>query len=348
LPSQIAKGPKLKTKNFKISSPKELLACLPKDSLRDKTALFVFGPTKLQSNPDFAKALLECEKRAHVVGCSTAGEIIQENVFDDSIAVAVLEFETTTLCIESVALSKAVDSFEAGKQLSAKFKKPGLKGILIFSDELNVNGSQLTQGLSSELPPDIVVTGGLAGDGSSFKNTWVIQSGVAKSQVVTGLGLYGKEVEILHGSKGGWDIFGPERTITKSKDNVVFEIDGQPALKLYKSYLGDRAPQGSLAQLMRANFERIIEGASHASTMMKVASAGFSLAISCVGRKLVLGSRIDEEVEAVLSELPKGTLQLGFYSYGEISPLTKGEPCQLQNQTMTLTYISEGPKKRAA
>jgi hypothetical protein len=59
-----------------------------------------------------------------------------------------------------------------------------------------------------------------------------------------------------------------------------------------------------------------------------------------VGRRLVLGSRTEEEIEATLEVLPKGTQQIGFYSYGEISPYTAGT-CDLHNQTMTLTTLSE-------
>src|SRR5438876_246695 len=55
------------------------------------------------------------------------------------------------------------------------------------------------------------------------------------------IGFYGDNVRVTHGSKGGWDIFGPERRVTKSSGNVLYELDGKPALKLYKDYLGERA-----------------------------------------------------------------------------------------------------------
>ena len=196
-------------------------------------------------------------------------------------------------------------------------------------------------------------------------------------------------MRVGHGSKGGWDIFGPERFVTRSKYNVLYELDGKPALQLYKEYLGERAsglpatallfplalradpndkkilvrtvlsvdeatqsmtfagniPEGHLAQLMRANFERLIEGASLAALSTLATTGGpadetLSIAISCVGRRLILGERTEEEIEAVLHELPVGARQIGFYSYGEISPYASGH-CDLHNQTMTLTTISE-------
>jgi hypothetical protein len=176
--------------------------------------------------------------------------------------------------------------------------------------------------------------------------------------------------------------------ITRSEGNVLFELDGRPALDLYKQYLGERAdelpaaallfplslrreddaervvrtilsideeqqsmtfagdmPEGAFAQLMRANFDRLVDGAADAScdartSLGQAAGQIMSIAISCVGRRLVLGERAEEEVEATLEALPERTSQIGFYSYGELSPHASG-PCQLHNQTMTLTTICE-------
>jgi hypothetical protein len=263
-----------------------------------------------------------------------------------------------------------------------------LKGILVFSDGLRVNGSELVRGLNSEVSTSVVVTGGLAGDGDRFRRTWVLQDRWPQTGFVTAVGFYGDRIRIGHGTKGGWDRFGPERRVTRSKKNILFELDDRPALQLYKDYLGDRAsglpatgllfplalrtnntdtkslvrtilavnepeqsltfagdiPEGSLAQLMKANFDRLIQGASEAASFTKLSAGGcactLAIAISCVGRRLVLGSRTEEEIEATLDVLPKGTQQIGFYSYGEILPYMAGT-CDLHNQTMTLTTLSE-------
>ena len=232
------------------------------------------------------------------------------------------------------------------------------------------------------------MTGGLAGDGSRFQQTWVVQDGQPKSGYITAVGFYGDAVRIGHGSKGGWDMLGLERRVTRSERNVLFELDGRPALELYKEYLGDRAaelpasclffplairteespeyplvrtilaideeqqsmtfagdiPQNSMAQLMRANLDRLVDGASQAATLtgaeMDESCPTLAIAISCVGRRLVLGERTEEEIEAIMDVLPSGATQIGFYSYGELSPYTNGR-CELHNQTMTLTTISE-------
>jgi hypothetical protein len=234
----------------------------------------------------------------------------------------------------------------------------------------------------------VVVSGGLAGDGERFKRTWVVKDGLPLGGYVTAVGLYGTAVRLTHGSKGGWDLFGPERLITRSQGNVLYELNHKPALQLYKDYLGELAsglpgtalhfplsirqkqedakrlvrtilaidyeaqsltfagdmPEGAYAQFMRANFDRLIQGASDAATLATPISTDstptLSIAISCVGRRMVLGQRTEEEVEATFDVLPKGVLQIGFYSYGEISPYSTGQ-CDLHNQTMTLTTISE-------
>ncbi len=288
----------------------------------------------------------------------------------------------------SARAQSANDSFAAGREVARQLNDPRLKGVLVLSDGLCVNGSELVRGLNSEVPASVVVTGGLAGDGDRFRRTWVLQGGRPQSGFVTAVGFYGDRIRIGHGSKGGWDRFGPERRVTKSKGNVLFELDGRPALQLYKEYLGDRAAglpatgllfplalranetdakslvrtilavneqeqsltfagdiaEGALAQLMKANFDRLVQGASEAASSTTLSTDGdpstLAIAISCVGRRLVLGGRTEEEIEATLDVLPKGTQQVGFYSYGELSPYASGT-CDLHNQTMTLTTLSE-------
>jgi hypothetical protein len=74
---------------------------------------------------------------------------------------------------------------------------------------------------------------------------------------------------------------------------------------------------------------------------MGSATPELAILISCVGRKLVLKQRIEEEVEAVRDVLNGGAVLTGFYSYGEISPFKPGARCELHNQTMTITALSE-------
>lgn len=351
--------------------------------------IFVFGAPAYRDKFEVFQDLASRYPDAMIVGCSTAGEIHGSSIKDNSLAVAVLSFESTQSKVASLPITTPSDSRVVGVKLGESLKGENLKGVLVFSDGLTVNGSELVRGLNSALPKNVVVTGGLAGDGQHFKETWVLVDGQPRTGFVTVVGLYGDKIQIGHGSKGGWDIFGPERIITKSKDNVLYELDHTPALDLYKRYLGELAkglpatallfplairvsdsdvkslvrtvlgvdeatksmtfagdiPEGHRARLMRASFDRLVEGAIDAAQAMDLAKDDtrptFSIAISCVGRRLVLGTHSEEETEAIIEVLPKGTVQIGFYSYGEISPFVSGEPCDLHNQTMTLTTLQE-------
>jgi hypothetical protein len=358
----------------------------------DSTLVVVFGATEWGETHQPFDQLLAAYPRSHVIGCSTAGEIFGTGLADGSLAVAVARFEHGTRVNSATAVVRSQDdSFAAGEALAHQLDDPSLRAVLLLSDGLHVNGSELVRGLNSVLSSDVVVTGGLAGDGSRFQQTWVVHNGAPRDNMVVAAGLYGSHVNVGHGSKGGWDNFGPERFVTRSQGNILYELDGRPALQLYKEYLGELAdglpatgllfplalrsatddekslvrtilavdesaqsltfagdvPQGSLARLMRANFDRLIDGASEAGSLAAGDDASgtdevLAIAISCVGRRLVLGQRTEEEIEATLDVLPRGTRQIGFYSYGEISPFAQGS-CDLHNQTMTLTTIREVP-----
>ncbi len=352
------------------------------------TLVLAFCAPEFFDNTQPLKELNSAYPNSFFAGCSTAGEIYKNTVSDNSISVAVLKFDKSNIDIATMSINAAEESFSIGNKLANKLNKKNLKSILVLSDGINVNGSALVEGLKKDLAQDIIITGGLAGDGSHFKKTWILNDEKPTSHNITAIGLYGEHLEVGFGSKGGWDIFGPERLITKSKGNVLYEIDGQPALALYKKYLGDMAkdlpssgllfplaisvqplsdkqvvrtilavdedkqtitfagdmPQGWYAQLMRANSESLIEGASIAGKMAKshisAPKTCLGIAISCVGRRLVLGERAEEEVEASLDMLGNNSKLIGFYSYGEISPNGLGAS-NFHNQTMTLTTISE-------
>lgn len=354
----------------------------------EQTLVLVLGATRFLDDGGVIAELRRRFPRSHFLGCSTAGEIAGTKLLDDSLSVAVYRFERTRVKVAAAPVRSRADSFSAGVAIGEKLADAALSGVFVLSDGLNVNGSELIRGLNSKLTDSVVVTGGLAGDGDRFKRTWILKDAVPTSGWVSAAGFYGKDIRIGHGSKGGWDVFGPERMVTRSEGNVLLELDGKPALPLYKEYLGERAaglpatallfplsvwqtgseetkvvrtvlsiddatqsmvfagdiPQGSRAQLMRANFDRLVQGAGESALMTRdghdATQPCLAIAISCVGRRMVLGERTEEELESTLDVLPAGSQQVGFYSYGEISPCVDGT-CTLHNQTMTLTTIQE-------
>jgi len=117
------------------------------------------------------------------------------------------------------------------------------------------------------------------------------------------------------------------------------------------TFAGD-VPEGCQVRLMKANFDRLVDGAGNAAEASRASLRGsdteLALLVSCVGRKLVLKQRVEEEVESAAQILGAGATLTGFYSYGELSPLVDSPTCRLHNQTMTITTLSEGGDASAA
>ena len=323
------------------------------------------------------------------LGCTTAGEISGQGVSDDSCVVTALRFDAATVQTASTRLQGMEDSNAAGQRLANLLQLDGLRAVIVFGQGIHINGSALIAGMASVLGMDVLITGELAGDGAAFKETWVLDDSGVHNDHVACVGLYGTGLRVSHGSFGGWMPFGPARKVTRCADNVLFELDGESALEVYKRYLGDHAKDlpasgllfpfamlgrdhnevglirtilavdeasGSLTlagdidpagylRLMHASTDALVDGAEAAAQAACLALAkpgqGLALLVSCVGRKLVMGGRVEEEVEAVADVLSQGAVLTGFYSYGEISPFSGEVSCKLHNQTMTITHLVE-------
>jgi hypothetical protein len=350
--------------------------------------VLLFASSRLLADDAALDAVQRIHPGVRILGCSTAGEIAGTSVLDDGGIATAIEFERTEVRISVCRLAGAESSRATGIKCARELLGPRLKHVLVFSEGLRVNGSELVRGLTGALPEGVAVTGGLAGDADRFERTLLYFDGHSATDMVIGIGLYGAALQVGIGSLGGWDPFGPDRLITRSHANVLYELDGEPALRLYRRYLGPHAaglpgsgllfplslrsadgeqrvvrtilgsdeangsltfagdvPQGAYAQLMKANVDRLIDGAVGAATSSYANAGGrtpeLAILISCVGRKLLLKQRVEEEVESVRDVLGAATTLTGFYSYGEIAPFNPSARCELHNQTMTITTLSE-------
>lgn len=177
---------------------------------------------------------------ARRLGCSTAGEISLAGVSDDSCVLTAVRLDQTTLLEVSTTLADMADSLSAGQRLGQALPKEGLRCVLLFAQGVRINASALLAGISSVLGP-VPIAGGLAGDGGAFRQTWVLdQRGLGADALVV-LGMYGERLRFCHGSFGGWATFGPARKVTRCDGNILYELDGLPALDVYKRYLGEYA-----------------------------------------------------------------------------------------------------------
>jgi len=354
----------------------------------DYQLVLLFAGRHLLENASNIAAVQKAFPLATIVSSSTSGEIYERQVFDDSLVATAIHLEKTTIHVGVANISNFENSHLLGENVAGQLPLAGLKYALVISDGGKVNGSELVNAINETLGDQVIVTGGMAGDGARFEKTLVGLNDKVEEGTVIIVGFYGENLQVGYGLNGGWDVFGPERIITKSTQNVLYEIDHQNALELYKKYLGKYAtelpgaallfplaikingdettvvrtiltideekqtmtfagnvPEGSAVRLMKANFDKLIysagEAAGLANSSMGSINTQLVLLISCVGRKLVLGKRIYEEVEAASDIFANHPAITGFYSYGEFSPVHKSHSCELHNQTMTITTLAE-------
>ena len=354
---------------------------------KDVDIVFIFGDREAIKLSKSYQDMCLLYPYADIVGCSSSGNIQGDMISRATMVASAVSFEKSYIQIAVKDLHALDNEVAFTKTLVEQLLTPDLQHVFILSPGLHINGSSLAQGANEVLDYKIPVTGGLAGDGDLFEETWVIANDEAKQNRVVAVGFYGESVSVSSGCFAGWKEFGVLRTITKSEKNIVYEIDHQPALELYKKYLGeyakdlpssglrfpinirqyveDRAivrsvlaideaaqslifagdvPEGSLTRLMKIDIDALIDGAETAARLTAPIpkTQALGLVVSCVGRRAVLDQLIDEELEAVEGVLGKNVSLIGFYSYGELAPF-KGEnnSCQLHNQTLTLTVISE-------
>jgi len=359
----------------------------------DADLTLVYASPIFFENDDTRKILLS--QTSPIVGCSSAGEIYQDKVYDYSAVVTVLRFEQGGSCrVNATYIDAMPASFEAGKRAVSPLVSEQLKAIFCLAPGLNINGSALIEGMSSTLPPQVSISGGLAGDNAEFKQTYVLCNGEISQRMCVAIGFYGSSLSLDYGAFGGWRSFGPARQVTRSEDNIVYELDGISALDLYKKYLGDYAKdlpasgllfpfevltenlqasglirtilgvdtlndalilagdveQGTFLRLMHASTDDLVDGAEIAaqevvSQLTKSSQhddpQSIALLTSCIGRKLVMGERVDEETEAVSAFLPPNTQMCGFFSYGEMNPFSANSKTRLHNQTMAITLLRE-------
>ena len=358
-----------------------------KQELKNPLVL-VFGNRYLLENPTIYNEIKQIFPDGHIVFGSTSGDITAHSVDDESISITAIEFEKSKFLIKtSNVLNSDLDSFKTGNDLIKQFPTEGLKFVYVISEGSFINGSQLTKGMNAAAENNVLITGGLCGDAARFEKTLASYNENPKQGEIVAIGFYGETLEVTFSIHGGWTPFGPERVVTKSQSNILYELDNQPALDLYKKYLGEKSkelpaaallyplnvksedeeqsfvrtilnideqnntmilagdiPENSKVQLMMTNIDNI----AHASELAAKQAIGkrknkpqLALLVSCIGRKLVLDQRVEEEIEEVVAIVGKDTTIGGFYSYGEIAPFNLEINCQLHNQTMTITLISE-------
>lgn len=356
-------------------------------SALENPIVLIFGDRHLLEKQDFIEACKDQFPYKNLVFGTAAGEILGDRISENEAVATLIDLERSYFDIKTANIHEYdMDGMALGKELIGKLDHENLKHVFVISEGSFINGSDLLRGLEHEENKDFCVTGGMCGDGPRFEKTLAGLNAAEEGEVVV-IGFYGNDLEISFASVGGWIPFGPERLITKSENNILFELDGQPALDLYSKYLGEKSaelpqsslfyplyvrekgkkhpvvrtilninrennsmilagdvPQGSRVQLMMASADALLNGAQDAASLAnqnRKKKPELALLVSCIGRRLVLSQRAEEEIEEVINVIGEDVTVGGFYSYGEIAPFYGESNGTLHNQTMTLTLLSE-------
>ena len=370
---------KFKDKDWKYLTPEKKLKA---------PLVLVFGDRILLEKPNIFNDIKTMFPNGHIVFGSTSGDITAETVEENSITITAIEFEKSRFIIKtSNILNSESNSYKTGYNLIKQLPDEGLKFVFVLSEGSFINGSQLTKGMNDATNNNVLITGGLCADAARFEKTIAAYNENPKQGEIVAIGFYGDTLEATFSIHGGWTPFGPERIVTKSSANILYELDNQPALDLYKKYLGEKSkelpgaallyplnvksnneeqsivrsilnidedsnamilagdiPENSKVQLMMTNVDNIANASERAAKQaleLRKNKPQLALLVSCIGRKLVLDQRVEEEIEEVVEVVGNQTTISGFYSYGEIAPFHGENTCQLHNQTMTITLISE-------
>ncbi len=349
-----------------------------------------FGPVEPPDSAWFATIAEQFPAAQHLYA-SGGGQIAQGAVDDGQTVVTTVSFDHATVRPVMRDGVEVGNSRAIGADIGAELATiSGLRHVLIFAEGISMNAAGFLDGLNPALPPGVKVTGGLASNGILLTRSVIGLNDTPTTGRVVALGLVGESLVIGTGSVGGWDLFGPDRIVTRSTVAEVYELDGERALDVYSRYLGEFAkelpgsgllfplavrsykdgpvsvrtllgineaegsmrfagdiPTGSIVRLMRTTTDKLIDGAAQAAELahegLAEGSSALTLCISCIGRRAVMRSRVEEEIEEVV-RLSGSSTVVGFYSNGEIAPPTDGREfaaAVLHNQTMTVTTISE-------
>lgn len=150
----------------------------------------------------------------------------------------------------------------------------------------------------------------------------------------------GKYAEELPGSSLYFPLSMKETPNSESVVRTILAIDEENKSMTFAGNI----PEGSSVRLMKGNTDKLIDASSKAALKIGAKPSRdtqLALLVSCVGRRIVLGDRVEEELEVVKEIFGDKTILCGFYSYGEISPTLKNVACELHNQTMTIATLFE-------
>jgi len=353
----------------------------------DAHLILAFGSIEAIEDPAVLSALKTAYPRAKIAGSSGASQIHGSEVFLDSLTIAAIRFDDTTIKTRLIELTPDTVHLDAGREMGEFLDEEDLAYTMVFVDGLVPNCDDIVRGLRSAIGQRSAISGGRAADNWKFERTAILSEDGAHHSAFLAVGFYGEKITAKASAVSGWPHFGGTATITKSVANQLLEIDDDPALEVFKRHLGPEAnslpnsglnfplqiihenglpglirtpfgideesnsffcagdvPEGDIRMLVFSSVDDLVEAASKAAGHCPPVEGKDNLAIlfTCAARREVMGPATELEVEAIFDKFGREVPCLGFYAYGEICDFDVTNQCELHNQTMTVTMLSEG------
>lgn len=204
----------------------------------ESTLVVVFAAHEYCDSPKPLSEIRNAFPKAKIIGCSTPAVIRDGKLLEGAIAVGIIRFEHTQIRIASTPVNTFEASQSAGKYLGEQLTDDNLKGVLIFSDGVTTEATDLIRGLQELLPSGVTIAGGLA-SGPTLDNTWLLCDGELKRFHACAVGFIGNTVELTRATGGGWRLIGAQCKATRTSGRTLFELDGEPANDVYHRQVGD-------------------------------------------------------------------------------------------------------------
>lgn len=182
--------------------------------------------------------VVEAAGTAKVVGCTTDGEISTSGFSTGSVVLGGVISDNVSFEVASTS-SIGSDSQSAGRRLAQQLPRSA-RHVQLFSDGLTGNGCAILRGMQSIYGPQIPISGGAAGDARAMKQTWQFAGNKVLTDSVTAISFSG-DIRVGTGVRSGWFPAGVPKKVTRSVGNVVYELEGESALSVYRRYLGPLA-----------------------------------------------------------------------------------------------------------
>ena len=198
---------------------------------------------------DFDHALVlhriaEVFPEIELIGGTTDGEMSSVLGFEqDSLTLMVFCSDNITISagIGHGVSKDAIAASQSAVQQAGIAHKEEIQFCISLPESLTTSGVVILDSLKQALGKQVPIFGGLTADQWRSQQTYqFFQTEVCSDSVP--ILLFSGPILFSHGVASGWQPIGKPGRVTKAENNVVYEIDDQPALAFYHRYLGALPP----------------------------------------------------------------------------------------------------------